>query len=521
MKKFHKDLFIVLGLVVFQITLWFFYYSIIHSQIYFDDVLEVAQTAKNVIEGKGYSMNSYSLIGLDYLKKEGLLGENWQNLQKAPLPIFILAGLFKVFGYSDFTITMSSAIPYFVVIPILFFLARNVFKIPVLPTIVACIILVTNQIFFEGSFLGHTEALAASFYMLFIFFLLQHKQKYSFFALGIIGGLAYLNRQESLLWFITAVLLYYLTNRKRLDVIWKPSLWFLIIALPWLAYMFSVVGNPLFTLQGELGILATTKSYPHFLNYELESVNPFIFIVTKPWEILEKWVMQAWFFLRGLPDFLKNPYSLAFFVVWLIESQKKNEQKLKSFLLVHFIVIAFFAFLFIPEPRYFLFLLPFIILFGTKVYFEKIQQFRKTPILFLFLVLLYLIFSSIRFIGFINDYKNKQAYRFNRDELSYISQVFKKDDVLVSNLPRAVGWYSDTRAVTLPKKPQDIKIVEQRYFLIDGIYLVSRKVYPWLSSWEDSWAYVEDQTPKSLENFKLLKVFPSGSLLYKKNEKRS
>ena len=518
MNKKKRIILVFAILLTLQVVIWLAIYLTVKSDLYFDDSLELAQTARSLLEGRGFSLLSYPLPGLDILHKYGLIFQDWPNLQKFPLPPFFLSFLFAIFGYTDEIITLSSAIPYFLILPSFFLLSLKILKADLLSTSMGSLLLIVNPVVVESSLIGQPEPGAIVLFLLFLTFILWKKLKHNYVFAGLIAALAYFNRQESILWISVAVLWIYFIEKRQIKHALMFFLAFIFASFPWWIYVASKVENPLFTLQGTLGIPAGTKTYPNFLYAEMYYVDPIRFIFEHPLEIFEKWAHQAWSFWRLFPLLAHIPLALAFFAVWLVERRDSEERKLKFIIITSFLAVLVFAFFYIPEIRYFIFFFPLVTLFGSKRFLEAISYVEKRKNIHLLLVIVFVVINSLGLVYSIRELRRQTSYRYERSELLHIRQSFSEDNVLISNLPRLVGWYSKKKVVTLPKEPSDIIKVEKIYGLkITGIYLVSPKLLVLLPVWERGWGEILKNKPKQLDGYTLVKTFSSGSLLYKKN----
>ena len=101
------------------------------------------------------------------MNKYGFIFQDWPNLQKFPLPPFLLATLFDIFGYKDEIITLSSAIPYFFILPSFFLFSIKVLKADLLSTSMGGILLIVNPVVVESSLIGQPEPAAIVFFLIF------------------------------------------------------------------------------------------------------------------------------------------------------------------------------------------------------------------------------------------------------------------------------------------------------------------------------------------------------------------
>ena len=74
MNKRKKIILTFTILLVLQVVIWLSTYLYVKNVLYFDDSLEIAQTARSILEGRGFSLLSYPLPGLDILHKYGFRG---------------------------------------------------------------------------------------------------------------------------------------------------------------------------------------------------------------------------------------------------------------------------------------------------------------------------------------------------------------------------------------------------------------------------------------------------------------
>ena len=518
---FSKKSILVVFLVLFQLLFFQIIYRNLKNYIYFDDSLELAQTARNLLTGKGFTLKTYTYQGLDKLNKVTIQSGNWPNFQRFPLPVLILSGLFKIFGQSDQVITFFSVCFYFLIFPAVVLLAES-FNFGLVTAIVAGLILITNPLVLNSSLIGQPEIAGMILFSLFLGLFLR-RSGHKYFLIGLVAALAYLNRFESILWIIIFLFWFFVRNEKKNESFKnfkKVILVFVIFCLPWWIYVFSKTGNPFFSLQGAIGIPSGTITYPNALYAELEYIDPLKFVFTHPAEIFFKFIRYGRFFWqRFLVVGSISHHLFLLFLFWLLKKQSEEEETIKKPLILSFLSVSLASIFFTPEPRYLLFFFPVIILLGTRSFFQLIERFKKNNLIFyLLLISFFVVLNTKSFFKFISDIQENNYYRYEKQELADLKKVFDGNSVLISNLPRLTGWYGDRKSLYLPKSPQDIDFIEKKYVKIDGIFLISSNLHPLLPVWRAGWEKILLDKPEKINNYYLKAVFESGSLLYLKKE---
>ncbi|HJZ24247.1 MAG TPA: glycosyltransferase family 39 protein, partial [Candidatus Babeliales bacterium] len=272
-----REKYILLVLVFVCTLLLTGLYWNLRTHIYFDDGFEFAQIGRNIIEGKGISINSYPLPGLLILQENNLLDYPWPVLHKSPFMGIAMSVAMSIFGTYDWVISLSSSFFYILLIPVVYIFARRVLEFDIPSSIVSTLVIMTNGILAEGAIFGMSEPAAVFFFLTFLFFVRKKQHQYAYYLAGIIAGLAYLNRIESLIWIIIIVGLLFFRRFPKKDL-QKLIMSFLVIVLPYWIYNFSKTGNPFFSLQSFIVLVAGTSSFAYYPYAESLYINPIIFI---------------------------------------------------------------------------------------------------------------------------------------------------------------------------------------------------------------------------------------------------
>ena len=420
----------------------------------------------------------------------------------------------SIFGTYDWVISLSSSFFYILLIPVVYIFARRVLEFDIPSSIVSTLVIMTNGILAEGAIFGMSEPAAVFFFLTFLFFVRKKQHQYAYYLAGIIAGLAYLNRIESLIWIIIIVGLLFFRKFPKKDL-QKLIMSFLVIVLPYWIYNFSKTGNPFFSLQSFIVLVVGTSSFTYYPYAESLYINPIIFIQTHFFEVLIKWIRNAWNFFWSFPQQLGMPLSLVFFIAWVFKKGDKKENFIKAYVIVSFFTLAGILFFMIPEIRFFAIFVPFIGYFGT-FYFRTYIKPLSTTRIYYGLVIVYILINSIGLAVFVHETKNQTAYRYSEEEFIAIQKHFDEKAVIASNIWRGVGWYGKRKSVSLPKNIGDVNNVSNQYVEIDGIFLESSDLYHWLPVWDLGWRDIEKEAPLKIEDYVLVEKFPSGSLLYKK-----
>lgn len=163
---------------------------------------------------------------------------NWQpdmwNV-KPPLHIWIVALFFKMFGISELSLRLPSAISASVIVFVIYFIGKNIFKNRVVGILGALILL--SSMGFPEIHIGRTGDYDAMLTMwvfgaiIFSFLYLENWQKKNLFLAGLFWLLAVMTKGVAGLMMMPALLIYSLITRKLLRVLRDKNFWLTLLVM--------------------------------------------------------------------------------------------------------------------------------------------------------------------------------------------------------------------------------------------------------------------------------------------------
>lgn len=502
------------------LILWIpFYWHARHVALLNPDAQDYAQIARNLSAGKGFITDCMPLSGLEWMRQTGRLGQPWWNVHRFPLPSLIEAGLFRVFGPTDFAASLFSSIFFFATLPLVFFFTRRLFS----PRIA----LVATALFAFGggpmkdSITGLTEPAATFFFLAALHLVLWPRSLWSFALAGLLTGLAFLNRSSVFLYGIPMLFL--------IPQTWPRSPWKALLAFcvpgaaaiaPWLLRNIILTGDPMFSLTSALMVTYMSDVSPHthdWYRFHYEATGSFI--RSHPLVMLKKWLTQ----MGGLwwSDSIRIgdvgpviPFFLASFLRPYTGLSARLRRWLFGVFLCHFVVLALLS----NIPRYYAIFTPFIVMYAADLMvwgwdaLATPSSWRRTVLAGIlaaptFLSWLYILGPPRRFrdfgIRFETRPGNQQWLRRNTPEGALI----------VSDIPWSVAWYGARRSLAIPPTPEDMPRFADYQLAPDGIYLKAPQHIMDVPEGWDEWRRVQvGRLP--LPGYGPPHVFPDQSVYY-------
>ncbi len=277
------------------------------------DNLVSAQTARNLVHGKGYVTDSLSLYEVALYDKKGWLSEGppWKNTYRFPLPIISMAALFKMFGDTHFVATcLYPSLFHLLSVAALFILTFLLFQNSVAAFIASCIFITNAGLL--STMLNRSEGADIFFFVVtLIAYVLWDKQRRIslLFILGVLTGLSFLNRfNEGAILFVTYLV--FIFARKGFDQkdFFLYVAGFVISVSPFIVHNLSALGTPFFSSNSYFqfidGSIISKYMNPWWkLNYEIDIENPFSYALSHPGDFLSKSLRFVYHYT--LPDFVR------------------------------------------------------------------------------------------------------------------------------------------------------------------------------------------------------------------------
>lgn len=307
----------LLILLVLEAVLFGIFYARFHLVGYNGDALYDAQVARNVLAGKGYTTNEMPLYALNLYERSGFsLEPPWSNTHKFPLPVFVKAGLFALFGDSLFVATyLYSYVFHTLALLTLFWLAYGVFRSVANAFVAGLLFLSHPALFFGTRFMMAGLNLTADIFFFLVLLAavvwwVRSGKRSALILLGVVAGIAFLNRFNAGL-YLPALGLFLVYYFRSGGAALRAALWQTVKSGTLIALGFavtiatfsflvgpSVAVNPARSINGLFQLFFETK-FNSFIDpwYKLEYVfstaNPLAFALSHPTALLEKWVRYA------------------------------------------------------------------------------------------------------------------------------------------------------------------------------------------------------------------------------------
>lgn len=507
-----KPLFFLLILGFFS---WYVYFHTHFVGLEAPDAKEYAALARNVLEGKG-------LVASIELPYRLMFDANvpFQELRIAPLHPLVISSLFSIFGISDFTAMLSSSLFFFLTIPLIYFLAREMFSKSI--AVIATSIFILHPTILRYSISGLTEPLFTFLLTLGFYILIKYDSIKSFFLLGIILGLAALTREVAIYYLpgFLAYIFFYKDRRAKNSIVLLIAFACLMAAY-WIRN-YNIFGNPFFDIKYML--LAAFS--PIFPGYTLEKS----LVGTSPWQYLLAYP-SAFFhkFLVGLDYYYHTPYIrefniyiLGFFMVSLLRQHPtKKIEGLKLLLILLIAIQIFISSLTVKFYRYLVPFFPLIFIFATEFIlflfsnnWIKSRIYRYVAIFILSVTFIYPFTYSI-YDGLIRPGESL------RSKYSYIIDIAqnytKEDSLILSDVPHIVGWYGKRTSIWLPYTLEMMHKIDREILSIDAILLTNHGMKD--SNESEQWEEIFLKSGQ-IPGFTLVKEWQKGenkALLYLNN----
>lgn len=503
---FINKKFIIITFLIF-LSLIIYYFSH-HSVILSPGGMEQAEIARNLSEGKGFKTNILMPFKIN-LNKEVLYYPTKEGLLQ-PLVIYFLS---SIFGITDRTVILTSLIFFLAILPVIYLITKEIFNKNV--AIISVLIFAFNLSSIKWASYGSPEYIFFFLFLLSIYFLI----KKNIILAGVVFGLAQLARQYTCFYLLPFLIYIYLIYENKLINILKFCITFFIITSISLIHNYVNTSNVFIPQIGNY-LAFFTPVYPgHTALRITEIINPIEFILSSYPQILSKIKLSIYNFIEFFP-LLSNPYLMAFFIVSIFfhyEDKKENNFRLFTYLLIIF-ALFFHSITTSYRDRYFFHLLPLIIIIAANLLCIIIDNLknkfvRVTSIILIIFLLIFPLINDLHNIYHKKDsLTNEVEFRNKIKEL--ILRNTTENDIIISDAPFIVSWYTKRQCFLLPYSIADLENLTNK-FNVKGLILSSNYVYYleydapnlWLAKYiepkkENVWTNIFESKIK-LKNFKL------------------
>ena len=514
---------LILFVLLLAGIVWFGFYATHTKEIAGSDDRCYTEIARNIVNGRGVVRNFIYPVDINFF-------------ERLPVPEFIhppgypliLAGLFKLFGISDFVALLPSYLSYFVLLSLLFYFVKRYLDIKT--AVIAAVILIFNKEILDASLVALSEAVYMLMFFLFFVSVIRAKSLKGIFVAGILLGVSHLIRENIYPFLIPLfVYLYLFPDLPRGKKMAFFIVGFLIPLIPNILRSFFDTGSFFFS-YGKFALMAYTVKYP-WLNIYRDIQNPslFEFLMETPGQFFWKYVSNV---VNALEQFvsISNPYVSVFFILemfhWKISEEWKRIKMLFLFLLISQL---FFVALFTFTTRFFVPFLPMIIVFASQGFGRVLENLiscvkphwrKKALCLSVFLLLIFFITPAVYTIfqpnkpeelgfktpqfGFLIP--KREAIRLG----DFLRSELRPDQVVWTDLPEVLEWEADQFSGWLPTQIKAVYEIHKK-IPVDAILLTSVRT-PY--KMEEEWKYLLF-SEHSLPGYRNVKVYKSGTVFAK------
>lgn len=522
--------FLLLFISVFVLIIYVKFNHI--SYLTFSDSAKFAIISRNIINKIGYKTD-FLFFDPEIIKTGLPLVSFWIP----PLMPLAIAGSFLVFGVTDLSVILVSAVFFIALVIITYLLAEKLFGR--LAGTIASLAVIFNPDLLRYAISGASETLFA-FLIVLVIYLLSFKKKWPdlFGILTLV--LMYFARPQGFI-YISGAILFWLVLRFK----YKKSgcLFLLIVVLGLLVDKFilsSLSGKYFLYSITERAGFAITQSLPG--EAVSDSLRGGVFNASLLL-ILKKGFYNIYNFYKLLPQIV-SPYLIAFSILGFFVANKNNQQKAyKTMLVFSVLATILVTALTIPFFRYLHPVIPLLyILAGEGIVSaltlifkgRRLCRFSGHKAILLASILLVLFFAIGQTMGAILLDSRFVVDRVNESEPpSYVrlseelEKHTSKEDVVITNLDTWGSWYGERKTVWFPLKPDQLISSASKEIFFDAIYLTSYLMddenYYMGEEWRDIFENPESHNNNFInENFKLKGIYRvSAEETYEKQEAKA
>jgi len=509
----------------------------------FSDAAKYADISKNLVQGKGFGIN-FTFWNPEVFNK--IKETVFPAYFYPPLLPLSFASFFILFGISDASVFITSAIFYILLVLFSYILAKRVFGKELI-SVLSALAIAANISVLDYASSGASEILFMLEIVLALL-LFSLKKKWGV-ASGVLLLIAmYFTRPQSFIFILGVILFWLLLHFKSK----RAFIYFLGVIILGIIIDRTI----LVALSGKYFLYSiTSRGLNSFSNIGLAQ-SPSDMLrggVTSGLNLMElgkKTFYNLYNFYRLLPQ-IASPYMWGLFVIGLFVWTKDRLQNSLKIATVFMVVLTFLVTaLTIPFFRYLHPVVPLVYLFAVSTLVWIVETVvgvqwsvfagwlknrspftvhRSQAITFI-ATLLIIFFVVGQTLGVIFLDSRFEAKRVNKGQtpvyvrLSWLLRnITEPDDVIVTNLDTWGSWYGERKTVWFPLEPGQLEGLEEQ---IDAIYLTSYLMddenYYMGEEWRDILYNPETHGNEFIaENYELKAVYEiSASETYEKQEAR-
>jgi len=459
------------------------------------EAMDNAQVAYNVSQGKGFVTSVIRPLSLAFKGMENV--QNQPDAINPPLYPFVLAMAFRLKGASDQTVVLTSALFFFLLMPLVYLLAKRLFgarvgnwallfcllNAPLLsysvrgvavPLVAFLVTLLALALAYVGTPTaeranregnktdGVSPALAA--------------------VIGALLGLGALAQYSiGLLVLPVGVYLAQVSRSRRVVVLGAFLACFVVVIAPWLYRNYRAFGNPFFCLRNYAFLMGTT-AYPGDTLYrrlEADLMTPFQFLTHwrgAPMGVMRKYALTAAAYYQQLPG-LFNVLLMGFFLVSLFYPFSDRLVRRMRVALIWMVaalvmVVPFFDARGGDGIIALLPLVPLAMVFAAAGFVRLLDEWLPQPLHRLSACAVTCALIALPLLTTLVLQKAPPD-NLSATTLEILRSHVDKNAIVVTNTPWEVAWVSRRKAIWFPETPQALDDIDQLIApsKVDYIYL--------------------------------------------------
>jgi hypothetical protein len=459
-----------------------------------DEAIDNAQLAYNVSQGNGFVTNVIRPLGLMFSADV----QKHPDAVNPPLFPWILAQAFRMQGAYDQTVVLTSALFYFLLLPIVYLLGKRLFDARVANwSLLFCLF---NAPLLAYSVRGVGLPLAAFLVALVAFILSFAKTKADegtetagnksvgvtpglAGAAGAVLGLASLAQYSlGLLALPVGVYLSRVSGKQRKVILGAFLVCFVVVIAPWLYRNQRVFHSPFFCLRN-YEFMMGTSAYPGkslYRRMESDLYTPIKFLTNlrgAPVGIAKKYFLAVESLYRQVP-LLFNVLPMGFFLVSLFYPfQSHVVLRMRGAMLAMLVMLLIAVPLFdgsggIDSGKALIPLMPVALIFAAAGFTRLVDEWLKQPFSRIVACVVTCFIISLPLVTTLM-LQRRPADNPSLTMMESFRSHMNRDAVVVTNAPWEVAWVSRKKAILFPELPQSMDDIEQiiKPSKIDFIYL--------------------------------------------------
>jgi 4-amino-4-deoxy-L-arabinose transferase-like glycosyltransferase len=502
--------------VIGPVILLVYYYCMLFPGLTNPDALDLAQVGRNLASGKGFT--TFLLRPLALTHGHNPLAQ--PDVVHGPLFSFCLAIAFNAFGARDNVAAGVSGLFFLLTIPVIYRLGKRLYGERA--GTVAALVFTLSALSLEYA----TSGLHLTLGIFLITSLLLTAYSVATYARESVGGaaatlpkatLALTGALTALLyltdplffWVIPATgitLLRLLRRQQRgLAAVWL-FLPVMLLAAPWMVRNGILTGNPIFGLRGAELWMNTRHNFPGMSAYRMlpAEVRPQPGVYD---DILRKVALGIGTVLSTWPSVSGNWMLVFFLPSLLFPSGDAAANAVRRVLVSCFLTVACGMLFFQIQMPILVTFVPGMLIFAVGYLMSLVRLAKLSPgvaqrlTALLTVVLLYPLFSALALV-------DKPAGIPERNAALILAKLTRPDEVVLSDQPWTVAWYTDHPVVLVPYTETNVADIRQQFpgvrwlFLSQAVTASGREwrgLYQSLLQWNVAYADAKtgNQTPPS------------------------